>query len=55
MKTYWQLNSFMKRLHNFVVYLTCAFVSIFNPEAVDRALYVTLKRQFEEDVKNGRG
>lgn len=37
-----------KRLQGFASYLLCAFVALFAPEKVDRAMYLALHSQFEE-------
>ena len=48
-----------KRLEGFLCYQLAAFVSLFKPEAADRAMYETLRDQFiivtESEPHQGRG
>jgi hypothetical protein len=48
-KNYWESNPFTKRINGFLIYLSCAFISIFKPEMVDAIMYNTLRQQFEND------
>jgi len=48
-----------KRLEGFLCYQLAAFISLFKPEAADRAMYSTLREQFttveESEPHQGRG
>lgn len=49
MKNWDSLGFWGKRFHGFACYFVSAFVALFiSPEVADKAMYATLKRQFEE-------
>ena len=44
-----QLPKWKKRLHGFAVYIQLAFLSLWEPEAVDWLIYNQMKDQFIEE------
>jgi len=46
---WYALSRFKKRLHGFLTYQMSSFVSLYNPELMDKVMYKVLKDQFEGD------
>lgn len=52
----WLLSSSItKRINGFLTYQLCAWVSLYDPVAVDLVLYTCLKDQFNDILQHGRG
>lgn len=48
-----QQSALAKRWRGFWCYVACAVLALWQPEAVDMALYTELKKQFIEEQDNG--